>query len=180
MSQYIDPESIYAHFPANKSAPQRLIELLDWLDLSIDDTVGWFPEFTWTSLDWFFPPIDLSPYFGVFANLGDGSLLAYWFYEECDPRNPPIVVLGTDGELGVVADSVEELVARITSGKFPDTCWADLMVSFYLYRDGSLFSNLWEWAKEIWGLTDDVRDQLTASQPGANHPNLEEWMARLE
>lgn len=92
MSQYIEQQNIYTHFSAGKSIPPRLIELLDWLSFSIQDNVGWFPEFIGKSLERYLPNVDISPYFGTFAQSEDGSLLAYWFYEECDRDTPPIVL----------------------------------------------------------------------------------------
>lgn len=117
--------------------PQRLVELLGWLDTVINDEAGWFPEFGGSSLVWYLRPVDISPYFGALCSLGDGSQLAYWFYEDCDPRNPPVVVLGCDGDMGVAANSIEELVARLVRGEFPQADWVVHMSNFYLNKDTS-------------------------------------------
>ena len=180
MSQYIDPPSIYAHFPKDKPVPPRLIELLNWLQVSINDEAGWFPEFIGSSLDWYLRPIDISPYFGVFTRLGDGSQLAYWFYGECAPHNPPIVILGSEGQMGILAGSIEELVARLTSGKFPNAEWSQPISNFYLTGNVAWIESLIHWAEDVWGLTDMDRQHVTDSRPETQHPNLEEWMLCLE
>ncbi|MBE9139811.1 hypothetical protein IQ254_21880 [Nodosilinea sp. LEGE 07088] len=176
MSKYINSRSIYEHFPNSKIVPDRLTELINWLNISIDDGVGWFPEFRGEFLDWYLPPFDLSTYFGVFANLGDGSLLSYWFYEECDSSNPPIVLLCSDGELCVVARSIEELVARLIDRSFPENSCSTRMANFYLHDNGSWIQKLEQWATEVWGLTNEVKQQLIVLNPEAGYPSLTEWM----
>ncbi len=53
----------------------------------------------------------------VVGNFGDYASVGEGVYEECNPHSPPIVILGSEGQMGIVAGSIEELVARLTSGK---------------------------------------------------------------
>jgi hypothetical protein len=182
MSQYIDKGSIYKHFPANIPVPSKLVEFLDWLDSTIDDA-GWFPEFVGESFDEYGSSLDeyktemnLSQHFGIFAHLGDGSLLAYWFYEGCDTSSPPIVMLDSEGDLQVVVESVEELVARLIDAKFPDELWADRLNDFYFYPDETWIDKLEVWAEQTWNLTAERRKSLTLSVAETRHPSLEKWL----
>jgi hypothetical protein len=182
MSQYIDKGSIYKHFPSHIPVPPRLVEFLDWLDSTIGDA-GWFPEFVGESFDGYGESFDgyktetgLSQCFGIFAHLGDGSLLAYWFYEDCDTNNPPIVMLDSEGELGVAVESIEELVARLIDRKFPNKIWADRLSDFYVYPDETWLDKLEVWARQTWNLTAERRKLLTLSEAETRHPNLEAWL----
>jgi hypothetical protein len=174
LNSNINQQSIYSHFPASQSIPSRLIELLDWLSVVIYDEIGSFPQFTGNSLDRYFPDLKLSPYFGSFAQLEDGSLLAYWFYEGGDRLQPPIVMISAEGDLEVIANSIEEWVARLIDGKFP-AHWADRMDQFYIYANGIWVEALRLWAEANWDLTSAKRSQLTTSQPQAKHPNIRSW-----
>ncbi len=182
MSQYIDKESVYNHFPSGVTVPPRFVEFLDCLDRIIYDA-GWFPEFFGESFDRYGSTCDgytsdmgLSQCFGIFVGLGDGSLLAYWFYEGCDMSNPPIVILGSEGGLGIVAESIEELVARLIDNQFPNKSWIYPISNFYYYPDETWIDKLQVWAEETWSLTTERRKLLTASEAETRHPNLEEWL----
>lgn len=176
MSLYIDPESVYSHFPKNKPIPQRLIEFLDWLNDAIDDKDGWFPEFMGEFLDWYLRPVDISPYFAVLASLGgEGAVLAYWFYEGCDDRNPPIVILA-NGCMVMVAGSIEELVARLVSGEFPDKEGMSLIAYFYIFNNHKWMEKIKNRAEREWGLTDEVIQQLASLNSDEDHPSLKTWI----
>jgi hypothetical protein len=170
-----DISSIQTHFPHGAKVPKRLIELAEWLDLTIDTTEEYFPEIRGDTLeDWV--DVDISPYFGVFMHLGDGSVVAYWFYEGVDLNNPPIVVLTSDGDIGVAANSIEEFVSRIIEDRFPDEIWVDYMSALTLYADGAWIQNLKEWVENKWNLTSEKRKQLTSFNPEQNHPYINEWI----
>jgi hypothetical protein len=170
----INQQSIYSHFPANQSIPSGLIELLDWMSGIIYDEMGYFPQFAGNSLDRYFPNLNLSHYFGTFAQLDDGSLLAYWFYEGGDRHQPPIVMISAEGDLEVIANSIEEWVARLIDGEFP-VDWADRMDQFYTYANGIWVEALRLWAEVNWNLTSAKRVQLTTSQPQTKHPDIRAW-----
>ena len=175
MSKYIDPESIYSHFPKDKPVPQRLIELLNWLDIEINDEGGWFPVFCGKFLAYYLDPVDISPYFAVLARLGDGSVLAYWFYEGCDDKDPPVVVLPS-GNMEIVANNITEFVARLVVGGFHHiTEVGPMLGNFYYFRDPSWMGKIKKRAEQSWGLTDAEIQRLVDLNPKIGHPNLEKW-----
>jgi hypothetical protein len=166
MSKYVDILSIHEHFPDGIEVPHRLLELLEWFDTTIKDEMGWFPEFTGSSLDWYCQPADISPYFGTFNCLGDGSILAHWFYEGCNIENSPIVILGSEGDCGIVSASIEGFVSRLIRGDFPSkAAWSPRLVNFYLHPDYSWIEKLETWAIQRWGLTPQIVQELISSSP---------------
>ena len=180
MSKYVDIPSVCEHFPNRIEVPHRLLELLEWFHETINDEAGWFPEFVGNSLHGYCSPIDISPYFGTFNSLGDGSVLAYWYYEGCNVQAPPIVILGSEGDVGIAASSIEEFVARLLRGRFPSphAVWATRLLNFYLCSDYSWLEQLEAWAGQYWNLTSQTIQELISSSPEENHPNLQEWMDR--
>lgn len=170
-----DIEGIRANFPKEAEVPIEFIELAEWLSTAIDTSNDYFPEIQPDDLKGW-ADVDISPYFGAFMHLGDGSVLAYWFYDEVDINNPPIVAITSDGELGVAANSIEEFVARIIEDKFPDEFWVDYMSDLLLYADGAWIEDLKKWAEDHWGLMSEKRKELTSSNPELNHPDINEWI----
>jgi hypothetical protein len=170
-----DIKGIKANFPRKSELPKKFLEFAEWLNLNIDTRNDYFPEIQANDLEGW-AEVDISPYFGTFMHLGDGSVLAYWFYDEVDVKNPPIVVITSDGDVGVAANSIEEFVARIIENKFPDELWVDYMSDLFLYEDGAWIQELKKWAEEKWDLSSKKRNELISSNPELNHPNINEWI----
>ncbi len=172
-----DIPSIHAHFPVNASVPSRLIELISWFDSFIDPSRFYFPEMKGEYLDAGYSDggIELVKYFGLFMSLGEGSMLAYWFYEGCDRQNAPVVMLGSEGELAVIGNSIEEVIARLIEKKLPAGDLHYLFFDFYNYDDGNLIQPLKEWVEDKWELNYEKRMKLISEEPQQYHPNIEEW-----
>ncbi len=196
---FVNIASFNKYFPSRVTVPAKLIELAEWLNDSIDDENYYIPSFGSENFSEYYASngSNLADFFGIFINLGDGSQVAYWFYEGCDVDKVPIVVLGSEGDLGIAANSIEEFIARIIEEKFPDTYWAARLSDFYFYRycmeqeledsfegkkvaelvkpQGDWLNNLEEWVKIKWNLDSVSRQNLTSIDPSSNHPNIEEW-----
>ncbi|MEM9271859.1 MAG: hypothetical protein AAGA80_02685 [Cyanobacteria bacterium P01_F01_bin.143] len=170
-----DIEGIRANFPQKAKLPKKCTELAQWLDLNIDTTQDYFPEIQADDLEGW-ADIDISPYFGTFMHLGDGSVVAYWFYDGVDIKNPPIVVITSDGDIGVAANSIEEFLARIIEDCFPDDIWVDYLGDLLSYADGTWIEDLRKWVEEKWSLNSGKREELTSANPELGHPDIQEWI----
>jgi hypothetical protein len=180
MSKFVNQASIREYFPPNIPIPPRLSQFLDWAEsISLTGDI-WIPEFFGESFDLYASTFDgynvevgFAQNFGIFAHLGDGSTLAYWVYEGCDRDHLPIVLQGSEGDLGVVAASIEDLTARIIDNQFFGV-WVEILGD--LLCDGVWVKKLETWAEETWDLTRDRRNLITALDPTIGHPVLEEWL----
>lgn len=196
---FVNVASFYKYFPSRVTVPVRLVELAEWLSQTINDDECYLPSFIGENFSEHHAlnGSDLTESFGIFIGLGDGSKVAYWFYDGCDIDKAPIVVLGSEGDLGIAANSIEEFIACIIERQFPDTCWAARLSDFYLhlYSDddeiessfgdeantdfikpnGDWLVQLTEWVENNWSLDSESRQNLTSIDPSLNHPNIEKW-----
>ena len=61
--------------------------------------------------------IDLHRYLVPFIRTPDGSEVAFWFPEGKPTASPPVVLVGSEGELANLGDSLEEFLQRLGRGK---------------------------------------------------------------
>ena len=62
---------------------------------------------------------DLSQDFGVFMQFSEGTALAVWFHLGAIDGAEPVVLLGSEGELKIVAPNLKAFVAKWASGRGP-------------------------------------------------------------
>ena len=109
--------------------------------------------------------------FRQLASTGDGSLLALW--SEKDGTNPPVVFLGNEGDVQVLADDVPGALAIVAAAGDENL---DSMVSHGGETDDN---ELGAWLREHFDVSPpaDVRAAIAAA--AARHPGLADVVARL-
>jgi hypothetical protein len=102
----IDLDSILRAFPHQTEPPRLLLDFAAWLDGRPWGSVGCFSlvgQFTDHA-----PVYDGSPLrddFALFLRLPEGSVVGAWY--GCGAAEPPIVVLGSEGQYEILAASLE-------------------------------------------------------------------------
>ncbi|MGY8662847.1 hypothetical protein Q3C01_10815 [Bradyrhizobium sp. UFLA05-109] len=126
-SYRIDVDSIRRAFPPGTEAPPLLLDFAVWLKGRPWGSVGCFDlrgQFVDSA-----PIVDGSPLrdkFGLFIRLPEGSEVGTWYGTDVDQANPPVVVLGSEGEHEIIAPSLDSLLARIALQQFEDR-WSDFL-----------------------------------------------------
>lgn len=124
-------------FAPPHEAPQLLLDLARWLetpaaqDLPFGDGLSgdrgsWADRF---SDFWIEEGSDLAEQFGIFVAIGDGSDVALWNRGGA-PDTWPVVLIGGEGEMVVLADDLAGFLARVASAQFDDASeygWVEFM-----------------------------------------------------
>jgi hypothetical protein len=121
-SYRIDLDSVLRAFPPGTEAPPLLLDFAAWLTGRPWGSVGCFGLAGHFSDD--APIVDGSPLrndFALFLRLPEGSVVGAWYGAGLDTANPPIVVLGSEGQNGIVAASLEGLLAKIALRRFEES-----------------------------------------------------------
>ncbi len=119
---YVDLDELARQWPDGRDVPPLLADLVrdledkEWLSLG---------DFTLRGdrMDDFGIEngADCWPHFGFLMRLPDGSRVAQWFREGASPDDVPIVYIGSEGEVRMVASSLEEFLAVWALAGFDDT-----------------------------------------------------------
>lgn len=170
--RFIDLPSIRQHFPLSIALPERLVELLTFLNQKYRyNSCG--PFF----LGEFFDDYDikngsdLAEYFGFFILDSTDTSVGYWFYEGCSPENAPIVAIH-DYRGTILANSLGEFLERVIQNVF----WDVLDRSFFeTDPDNGWIDEADIWLRESLNITPRTREELSFD-PGKNHPDLNDWL----
>jgi hypothetical protein len=166
---HIDLTSVLRAFPPGTDAPSLLLDFAAWLKGRPWGSVGCFSlvgQFTDLA-----PIYDGSPLrddFALFLRLPEGSVVGAWYGDEA--RNPPIVVLGSEGQNEILAASLEGLLARIASNWFEENGeWTD----FAPHEDveENALHELAQWLSARLG----VRDLEKLAETTTGLPNFTQW-----
>ena len=172
-SYFIDIDSIRRAFPPGKDVPSLLLDFAEGLDGCPWGSVGCFDlsgDFSDRA-----PIVDGSPLrdkFALFARLPEGSVVGAWYGSGHAAGNPPIVVLGSEGQHEIIAPTVESWLARIALQWFEtNQKWTD----FTPHEDvDDATDELADWLRERLGV-DDL-EPLTAMPAGL--PEFGNWMGK--
>jgi hypothetical protein len=173
---YVDIDSIREILPTGVMMPAKLERFLQWAATQPNGSIGAM-EFAGSRFDdyWIENGSVLAPKFVLFAHLGDGTDIGYWLYDGRTIENSPIVLIGSEGDLDILANGLEEFLAGLINDNYSrhselsaekdedDSDWVD--------RRPALAVLL----KDTFGFTRDsaVDYQQTAQ---ATHPDFKEWM----
>lgn len=173
--RFIDLPSIRQHFPCTIALPDRLVELLTFLNKEYryhccDDE----PLFKGEFLDDYYIKhgSDLAHHFGFFMLSSIGDRVGYWFYEDCPHENAPIVIIHECGGL-VLANSLEEFLERLTQDTFWDYCCRS---DFETDPNNGWIDEADIWLHEILHITPRTREELLLFDPSKNHPDIWDWL----
>jgi hypothetical protein len=124
-------------FAPPHQAPQLLLDFARWLDtpaaadLPLADGLSG-DRGSWTDRlndFWIEEGSDLAEQFGIFIGIGDGSDVALWNRGGA-PDTWPVVLIGGEGEMAVLADDFAGFLARVAAADFDDESeygWSEFM-----------------------------------------------------
>src|SRR5262245_11856072 len=114
---HVDLDSLSENFPPGCDVPALLVEFGGWLRERHRGAVGSFRLQSERFDDyWIENGVDLHPFFAFFIRDATGGQVGYWLHEGSATRFPSIVLVGSEGELLVLAPSLETFLARLASG----------------------------------------------------------------
>jgi hypothetical protein len=173
---YVNVESIHEIIPPGVTMPPKLEKLLTWLSTQPHGSIGYM-EFAGNRFDdyWIENGSKLAEKFILFARLGDGTTVGYWLYDGRTIDNAPIVLIGSEGDLEILASNLEEFLAglindnhashsELTAEKDEDDAdWVDRRPELAVFL------------KTAFGFTVDKNiDYQKAAQN--KHPDFKKWM----
>ena len=123
MNYAVDIKSLHRNFPEDCEVPSLLLDFGGWLKATRAGSVGDFCLQSERFNDfWIENGADLHPYFAFFLRNPAGGQIGYWLYDARATISPPIVLVGSEGELRIVSDSLEAFLTRLAEGstKVPD------------------------------------------------------------
>ncbi|HEX8417363.1 MAG TPA: hypothetical protein VF641_07135, partial [Methylobacterium sp.] len=175
----VDWEQVRRAFPPGLEPPALLRGFGAWLGGRPWGSVGCFDLSG--SLSEEAPIVDGSPLrreFGLFLHLPDGGKAGFWYRPGHDPRQAPIVGLGSDGEAAVLASSLEGFLARLALKHFDDgRSWSDFAPRGDV---DDAIPDLAGWLCDHAGLTD--LERLAQADPDSTEfaRRMESWMLERE
>src|SRR5689334_3312555 len=109
----VDLPSLREHFPPRFPVPAELQKLVRWLATQRWGSLGYFNVQGERPSDGYCESFsDFTDQFALFLHTPSGGLAGYWLHEGCNPASPPIVSLGSEGQLAVVGNSLRHFLSR--------------------------------------------------------------------
>jgi hypothetical protein len=165
MKYTVNIESLHQNFPSNCEVPPLLLDFGRWLKSKRAGSVGYFYLQSERFDDyWIEHGADLHQNFAFFIRDPTGGRVGFWIYDGLTTASPPVVMVGSEGELSILSDTLEEFLKRLAEGKTrtPDLDSRD--------QGGKEEAALRRWL--------DPRTVKTPTQCHRAHPDLEQWMER--
>jgi hypothetical protein len=116
---FVNLDSIRRVLPTGVTMPAKLEKFLAWIKLQPSGSVGHI-GFTGNHFDdyWIENGSNLAEKLFLFAKLGDGTTIGYWLYDGRTIDTAPIVLIGSEGELEILANSLEEFLGGLVNDSF--------------------------------------------------------------
>ena len=163
MNYSVNIESLQKNFPEGFEVPALLLDFGDWLKAKRDGSVGYFCLQSERFNDfWIENGADLHPFFAFFMRDPSGGQIGFWLYDGRATALPPIVVVGSEGALGIVSDTVAAFLTRLAEG---NTGVSDLDSR---EKGGSESAELAAWL--------DSCNVATPPASVSEHPKLSQWI----
>jgi hypothetical protein len=117
MNYSVDIESLHENFPADCQVPALLLDFGNWLKSMRAGSVGYFSLRSERFNDyWIENGADLHSNFAFFIRDPTGGQIGHWLYDGRTTVSPPIVLVGSEGELSILSDTLEEFLERLAEG----------------------------------------------------------------
>jgi hypothetical protein len=118
----IDLAGIERNWPDGRSVPKLIVDVANLMSPWPTGALG-FPRFKSTRFDdyWIELGGDLNDHFGMFINLPEGTNIAVWFHAGAVKDAEPVIELGSEGELSVLAPNLKSFFARWAEGTLPNS-----------------------------------------------------------
>jgi hypothetical protein len=116
----IDLAGIERNWPEGRVVPQLITDVATLIAPWPNGSFG-YPRFKSTRFDdyWIELGGDLNDQFGIFIGLPEGTNIALWFHDGAVAGAEPVIELGSEGELNVVAPNVKTFFAHWANGTLP-------------------------------------------------------------
>lgn len=113
----IDLASIERCWPVGHEVPKLIIDMANLIATWEIPSVG-FANFKGSRFDDFWCELggDLSEQFGTFISLPDGTHISVWFHEGAVKGAEPVIELGGEGELNVLAPNLKSFMTKWAQG----------------------------------------------------------------
>jgi hypothetical protein len=113
----IDLKSIQNCWPTGHQPPKALSDLAVLAGGWSNPSMGYF-ELKGSRFDdyWIELGGELSEQFGKFLSLPDGSYVALWFHDGATPNAEPVILIGSEGELRVLAPNLKAFLQKWAAG----------------------------------------------------------------
>lgn len=123
----IDWPAIERAFPPGRRPPALLADFATWLAGRAWGGVGCFElAGSWSDDAPMIDGTSLRRELALFLWLPDGSVVGFCYATDCSEGNAPVVGIGSEGQVEVLAASLEGLLAKIALRRFPSGAWSDL------------------------------------------------------
>jgi hypothetical protein len=124
----IDLDSVERCWPVGHSVPQLIKDIANLIAPWPNHAVG-YARFEGARFDdyWIELGGDLSEQFGKFIHLPDGTYIAVWFYDGAELGVEPVVEIGSEGELNVLAPNLKSFMMKWAEGKVHRELDAELL-----------------------------------------------------
>jgi hypothetical protein len=163
MNYSVDIESLRKNFPAECQVPSLLLDFGSWLQNKPAGSLGYFSLQAERFSDyWIENGADLHPNFALFIRGPTGSQIGYWLYNGRTTLSPPIVMVGSEGELSVLSETLGEFLSRLAEGS---TRVSDLDSRDQRNADGKELSR--------WLVARTSKAPVDSPQ---GHPDLTKWI----
>jgi hypothetical protein len=118
MNYQVNIESLRENFPPDFQVPPLLVDFGNWLQDRRAGSLGYF-RLQSDRLDDFYIEngADLHKHFAFFVRDPTGGQIGFWLYENGSTTRPPIVMVGSEGEMAVLSDSLKDFLAQLAEGK---------------------------------------------------------------
>jgi hypothetical protein len=116
----INLAGIERNWPGGLPVPQLIGDIANLMAPWPSGSFG-YPRFQSTRFDddWIELGGDLNKQFGMFINLSEGTNIAVWFHEGAVRGAEPVIELGSEGELQVLAPNLKSFFAMWADGTLP-------------------------------------------------------------
>ena len=167
-------DSVESCFPDGIRLPDAIRCICDFLDANGypisgcfeintrgDDAASWFPNDT-----------EMQRQIAVFGNGSTGSTYALWLTHSPDPANAPVVLLGSEGDLKVLAESPVEFCRLLGCG-YDELEWDDLSTAPTCFDETASFR---EWIADKLGLDFPATGDSIAQRAAERFPGFSDWV----
>jgi hypothetical protein len=117
----MDIPSLRRNWPDGHDLPQVIADIAMLLASEVRGSVGYL-EMIGSRFDdyWIEGGADLCEQFGMFLHCPDGTRIAQWFHEGVVPNAEPVVAIGSEGDLVVLAPNLKSFLRIWANGQGPE------------------------------------------------------------
>jgi hypothetical protein len=116
----IDLAGIERNWPGDRQVPKLILDVAALMRSWPNGSLG-YPRFKSTRFDDYWVELggDLNAQFGIFINLPEGTNIAVWFHDGAVASAEPVIEIGSEGELHVLAPNLKSFFAAWADGTLP-------------------------------------------------------------